>query len=357
MSHTDFKGDKDPWGRPRKKSPPDLEELIKNFFAQLGFGRGHSSGHQGNGGGSFLEKWGFIPALLAIVLAWMLLGIYVVSPPEEAVVTLFGKYYKTTEPGLHWIAPVIMSKTKINVQAVKTFPYKAAMLTKDENIVNVSLAIQYQILNPKDYLYQISGPETTLRQATGSALRQVVGHTDLDDILTSGRQVVSQQVTDSLKAIIKDYRTGLLVRDVTMQPATPPEEVTGAFNDAIKAREDKQRYINKANAYQRRVLAQVEGQTARLLQSASAYKQTIILAANANVKRFNAFLQPYLRAPEVTKKRMYLDMMSDVLSKTTNIVADPLGRQMLYLPLDRKAHVVSAAASTIDSGNASGGDK
>lgn len=335
--HSNQNGDRDPWGRPRKKTPPDLEEIVKNIFNKLfgGGSGGSSSGGSGRQSRSLFKNFSWIVIVGVALVIWIIMGIYVVSPQEEAVVTMFGRYFTTTQPGIHWLAPGIMSRQVLNVQAVNTFPYQAEMLTQDENIVRVSLAIQYQIINPKQFLFETASPIQTLQQATASALRQVIGHTNLDDILTVGRQLVSDQVTQTLNKTIQPYQTGLLVRDVTMQPATPPEAVTDAFDDAIKAREDKQRFINKAQAYARRVESVANGRIARLEQSAIAYKQKVVLSAKADVASYLAILKPYVAAPKITRERLYLQAMSQVLSGTTNIILDPSGRQMVYLPLDQ----------------------
>jgi modulator of FtsH protease HflK len=335
-----------PWKR-KASSPPDLEVLFKQFFRKL-FGGKRQSGQQG-ASGSIALKWWFLGGFCIFAVLYALAGWYVVSPSEQAVVQRFGRYVYTQGPGPHWVMPGIEHEQKINVQRISNFPYAAEMLTNDENIVNVGLAVQYRIINPRDFLFTTIDPVDTLQQATASALRQVVGHTTLDAILTSGRQAAGDQVQQQLQQTLSRYHTGLSVVGVTMQPATPPDQVTSAFDDATKAREDKQRYINKAEAYSNRVESQATGQIARLKQDAAAYKNQVVFEAKGRTAAYLAQLKPYETAPQVTRERMYLDTMSHVLANTHNVVLDSQAKPLLYLPSSAstpsKASITAAAAS------------
>jgi len=319
----------DPWGKRHDDGPPDLFDLIKKFF--MG-GKSNSAQNLG----SLKNPGRYIGYGLAVlVVLWALSGIFLVSPAEEAVVLQFGKYQETLGPGPHWIPRFVQSERTINVQQVSNFPYQSEMLTKDENIVSVSVAVQYRIGNPEHYLFNVVAPILTLQQATSSALRQVVGEMTLNSILTTGRQRLRDGAEKQLNQILLTYKAGLEVTDVTLQPAKPPEAVTHAFDDAIKAREDEQRYVNKAKAYARKVESVVKGRVARLKQSASAYQKEIVLRAEGQTARYLALLTPYQKAPQVTRERLYLETVSDVLSKTTNIFVDSNGSNVLYLPLDQ----------------------
>lgn len=317
----------DPWGKRRDDGPPDLFDLIKKFFVA-----GKSNSGQSSGIPDKLGRYvGY--GLIVLVILWALSGIFLVSPAEEAVVLQFGKYVETVGPGPHWIPRFVQSQRTLNVQQVSNFPYQAEMLTKDENIVSVSVAVQYRIGDPEHYLFNVVAPNLTLQQATSSALRQVVGHMTLNSILTTGRQQLRDGAAKQLNEILSLYKAGLDVTDVTLQPAKPPEAVTHAFDDAIKAREDEQRYINQAQAYARKVESVVKGRVSRFIQSATAYQKEVVLRSEGRTARYLALLKPYQEAPGVTRERLYLDTVSSVLSKTTNIFVDSNGTNVLYLPL------------------------
>lgn len=328
---------KDPWGGGGKKqTPPDLDEALRKLQQRLAKymrkGGGKGPGLPSTKGGAI----GLSLILVAIVILWALSGIYIVGPAEQAVVLRFGRYIDTVNPGPHWIPRFIDSKQIVNVQSVSNFSYTSEMLTKDENIVSVALAIQYRIGNPKDYLFNVVSPRESLQQATASALRQVVGHSGLDAILTVGREKVRSGVAEQLNRILSLYATGILVTDVAMQPAKAPEQVKSAFDDAIKAQEDEQRFVNQAQAYTARVLPIAEGNAKRIFQEADAYKKQIILKAQGDVARFSKILPEYKRAPRVTRERLYLGTVEHILSNTTKILMDTKGTQnLVYLPLDK----------------------
>jgi membrane protease subunit HflK len=231
---------------------------------------------------------------------------------------------------------LIESRYVVNVQQVMTYPYQAEMLTQDENIVSVDLVVQYRISNLQDYLFNVSNPHESLQQATASALRQVIGQTKLDDVLTSGREKVRQDTQMVLEKTLELYRTGLIIADVNMQPAKPPEEVTAAFDDAIKAREDEQKFKNQAVTYANRAVPVATGSASRLLAEANAYKQQVVLNAQGETIQFLALLPQYQLAPEVMRKRMYLDTLQFVLGHSSKILVDaPQSNNMMYLPLDK----------------------
>lgn len=323
---TDFNNN-GPWNRRQDDGPPDLINHIKNFFL----------GKTASGSSKKSDHFGLFLGLgaLVLVLVWVLSGIFLVSPAEQAVVTRFGKYVKTVNPGPHWIPSLIESEKTLNVQQVSNFSYTSEMLTEDGSIVSVSLAVQYRIADPKDFLFNVLNPVNTLQQATYSALRQVVGQMPLDEILTKGRQFLRDSVEKQLKQTLSAYQTGLEVTDVTLQPAQAPDAVTHAFDDAIKALEDEKRYISQAEAYARRVELINQGRIARLKKAAVAYQRSVVLKAQGETARYLALLKPYEEAPNVTRERMYLDTLSNVLSRTTNIVVDSSGNNVLYLPLDQ----------------------
>ncbi len=331
---------------PLKKpdSPPELDELLKkalSFITGKSAKRKDDSSSHSNSPKSeqndFDLTWGIAGLIFAVLaVLWVVAGIFVVSPAQRAVVLRFGQYTETVGPGPHWIPAMIDSEQKVNVQQVSNFNYSAEMLTTDENIVSVSLAVQYRIDFPKNYLFNVVDPVESLQQATASALRQVIGQTTLDDVLTTGRAQVRDEVAQLLNKMLVRYKTGILVTDVTLQPAKPPEEVTSAFDDAIKAREDEQRYINQAQAYAKKVIPVAQGQASRLTQEAQAYKTNVVLNAKANVASFLSILPEYQLAPVVTKDRIYLDAMQAVFGHSSKIFIDAKnGHNMLYLPLNQ----------------------
>lgn len=335
----------DRWGGNRKKDgPPDLDKLLKDLLGKFikrssankqqdSFGQNNSPNAVAIHPKNFFIILGSV--LLGVVMLWFLSGIYTVGPAEQAVILQLGKYYQTENSGLHWFPRLIESKYILDTQKVSAYQYDSDMLTKDENIVNVSLVVQYRIANPKDYLFNVINPEESLEQATASALRQVVGDSSLDGVLTSQRALLRQNVEVLLKQILALYNTGLEVTDVELQPTKPPEEVTAAFDDAIKAREDEQRYINKANAYKMSIVPLAQGQANRILQQGEAYKQKVVLQAEGDVARFSALLPIYEKMPQVTQSRIYLDTIESVLQNNNKIFVDTPNANLLYLPLNQ----------------------
>jgi membrane protease subunit HflK len=323
-------------------APPDLDEVLKSFQQKLRtlLGRkkvGLSNGPAASGPQNVFNGKPIISFIAVVfLLLWFFAGFFIVGPAEKAAVLRFGKYVGTEEPGLHWVAPFISSRTVVNVQQVLTFPYQAEMLTQDENIVSVDLVVQYRIYNLRDYLFTVSNANESLQQATASALRQVIGQTRLDDVLTSGREKVRQETQQVLEKTLERYQTGLIITDVNMQPAKPPEEVTAAFDDAIKAREDEQRFKNQATTYANRIVPAAQGNASRLMAEANAYKQRVVLDAQGATAQFLALLPQYQLSPQVMRERMYLDALQFVLGHSSKILVDtPQSNNMMYLPLDK----------------------
>jgi modulator of FtsH protease HflK len=361
--------DKDPWsGKGREDGPPDLDEVVRNLQAKFGGllggrGNGRRDDDGGGLGGPSLAGIGVIGGVLAAV--WLASGFYTVAPAEKGVVLRFGAFTEVTDPGLNWHLPFpIENVVKVNVEQFSSFRHKAQMLTRDENIVDIELTVQFRVQNPVDYLFQDQTPDKTIRDATESMVRETIGKSDLDFILTEGRSSISDSIqrgvqelisgrvvplTDESKTPVQDlgYRTGLLVTSINMQPAKPPEQVKDAFDDAIKAREDKARIENKADAYAKEVVPTARGAAARRVEDAKAYREQVISEATGEVSRFNAVLTEYLKAPEVTRQRIYLETMEEVLAKSSKVIVDVEGgNNLLYLPLDRmiKAGTPAAAA-------------
>jgi len=344
---------KDPWGGNSNKGqqPPDLDEVLRKFqqkFNELLGRRGGGAGGDNGNRPRIQLPFASIGAVVGILFViYLLSGIYIVKPPEQAAVFRFGRYIDSVGPGPHWIARGIESKQVINVDQVLTSQHEGQMLTKDENIVSVELAVQFKISNVKDYLLNVTNPINTLEQATESAMRQVIGHSTLNDILTSGRDLIRDQIKEQVIGILNQYNTGLQVLDVAMQPAKAPDEVKEAFDDAIKAQEDEQRSINQALAYEKQTVPVAEGQAQRILAEAQAYQQQIILHSEGEANKFLELLPQYQKAPAVTRDRMYIETLEEVLSNTSKIVVDTTknNNSMFYLPLDKLMAGSQAAAN------------
>lgn len=327
---------RDPRNSQPDGEPPDLDEMVRKLKQSImGLFGGSKNGNSENDNPSgTLTIFGLVG--IGLLFLWILSGIFVVGAAENAVVLRFGKYTETLGPGIHWIPRMIEAAYKVNTQEISEFPYRSEMLTKDENIVDVALVVQYRVGDPEDFLLKVQNPRQSLQEATASALRQVIGSQTLDAVLTSGRAQIREEVYKQLGELMQTYQTGLEVTDVTLQPAKPPEAVTAAFDDAIKAREDEQRFINKAQAYANRVEPVAQGQAQRLLQEANAYKSQVVLASKGNTAGYLAVLPEYKRAPEVTRERLYLDAIQAVLDHSTKVLVDVHGsNNMLYLPLDK----------------------
>ncbi len=323
---------KDPWSG-KKQGPPDLDEAFRNLQRKI---RGAMKGSKG-GGGSSDGSVGLLFGGLAIValIFWALSGLFIVGAAEQAAVLRFGKFVETVGPGPHWIPRFIDTKIVRNVDQRSKYTYSSQMLTKDENIVQVSISVIYRIGNLEDYLFNVTDPIESLKQATASSLRQVVGHTTLDDIITKGRELWGSKVETLLSGILNDYKTGLVVVNVAPQPARAPEKVQDAFDDAITAQEDEKRFMEKARSYQEKVIPIAKGQAERILSEAQADAQAWVLQAEGAVAEFLALLPQYQRSSKVVRERMYLNTMEKVLSQTSKILVDGKSGNMLYLPIDK----------------------
>lgn len=320
-----------PWGNQSNKEegPPDLEGLLKKVF-----GGGSKRGGQGESGrrkSGFGFSWVFI--VIGIVIIWALSGIYIVSPPEQGIVLRFGKYLKTVEPGPHWYPRFIDQKYVVNVDQVNTVDLEQLMLTENENIVDVSFVVQYKIGNLKDFLLNVVDPVNSLKQSVDSAVRQVIGHSELDKILTTGRAQISDQVRQELNGLINRYQLGIVIRDVTMQPAKAPEEVKAAFDDVIKAREDKARYDNEAQGYVNQIVPVAQGHAARIEKEAKAYQQQVVFNAKGKTAEFLALASVYAKAPVVTSLRMYYSTLQNALSHSKLYVVDSGKGNLFMVPL------------------------
>lgn len=359
MSWNEPGGDKkDPWsGRGDQNGPPDLDEAIRSLQEKLSkiFGGG-----EGGGGGSFGSASSGKPIKSLVVIAaaivvtiWMASGLYIVDEGNHGVETRFGKYIGITQSGLHWHIPAPIEQVNIvNVkqqrfievgyrsagseQMTGSVPKEALMLTKDENYVDVRLAVQYQVKDAKDFIFNIVNPAATLKQVTESAQRGVIGGSTMDFVLTEGRSEIVTQIKKEIQDVMDSYKSGIQITSVNLQDAQPPEQVQNAFADAIKAREDEQRLINEAEAYSNDVVPKARGAAARKMQEAEGYKEQVIAQAEGETSRFSKLFAEYSKAPDITRKRLYIESMETVFSEASTVMVDVKGgNNMLYLPLDK----------------------
>lgn len=319
---------RDPWGG-GNQGPPDLDEALKSLQKKFG----GLFGGSGGGGSSFSM---LLVVLGAIALFWAFMGFYQIDEQERAVVLRFGKYHDTARPGLQWNPPGIDEVIRVNTTKVRAASFRETMLTQDENIVEVHLSVQYVIDNVKDFVLQVRNPENSLQHAAQSALRHVVGGMTMDLVLTEGRAQIASEVDERLQDYLSMYGTGIRLSAVNVDNSKPPAQVQAAFNDVIKAREDEERVKNEAQSYANGIVPEARGKAQRQIEEASAYREEVIANAEGEADRFNKLLAEYRKAPEVTRERLYLDAVQNVLANTSKVMVDVEGgNNMMYLPLDK----------------------
>ena len=358
------------------QGPPDLEDLWKDFNRKLN-GLLNKKGGGGNNGGNgprmpqidFSPKFlgggiGLVVALVVIV--WLASGFYIVDASQRGLVLQFGSFKETTEPGLRWRFPTpIQTHELVNLTGVRTVEIgyrgsernkvlkEALMLTDDENIVNIQFAVQYLLKDPVEYLFNNRNTDDAVMGAAETAVREIVGKSKMDFVLYEGREQIASQASKLMQDILDRYKSGILISQVTMQNAQPPEQVQAAFDDAVKAGQDRERQKNEGQAYANDVIPKAKGTAARLIEEANGHKQRVIATAEGDASRFKQVQAEYAKAPEVTRQRMYLDTMQQVYSNTTKVMVDAKGQgNLLYLPLDKlmqAAGAVTASASAVDS--------
>ena len=347
---------RDPWdgGNRNNQGPPDLDEVVKKLQQSLGglFGNsGGSGGGSDSGGGPGFEFSGKLVGVLASVaiVAYGALGLYKVDEQERAVVLRFGQFLETKTPGLRWNPPVIDEVNNINVTRVRTHTSQGVMLTEDENIVDVTLAIQYVISNPRDFLLNVRDPEVSLTHATDSAIRHVVGSAEMTAVISEGREALGGEVQSRLQSYLDSYVTGLRVVKVNLENSQPPSQVQAAFDDVIKAREDEQRLKNQAEAYSNGVIPEARGRAQRVLEEANAHRERVVARAEGEADRFLKLLAEYRKSPDVTRERLYIDAVQEVMQRSSKVMVDVgSGSNIMYLPLDR---IAAQAAPAIASQN------
>ena len=345
---------RDPWGGRGGDGPPDLDEVVRKMRDRMGrlFGGGGSGGGNGGGKGAGSSISFGLVAIVALVV-WALSGIYIIEPAERGVVLRLGKLHTVTMPGPHWYMRGIETVDTVDVDNLRTVSHRAKILTRDENIIQVELAVQYQVKDAQDYLFQVRDPDTTLREATESALREVIGAIPMDEFLSGGRGAIVQQTKVLTQSILDQYRTGLILTSVNLQDPQPPEEVQGAFEDAIKAREDAVRYKNQAEAVALDIVPKARGDATRMREAANAYRERVIAQAEGETSRFLQTLTEYEKAPEITRQRLYLETMEYVLANTSKVVMSVKdGNNLMYIPLDKLMENRDSSLRLPDAGDA-----
>lgn len=345
--------DRDPWGgRRNEQGPPDLDEVVRKMQEKLGglFGGGPRGNRQrpaSGGGETPTVVWiigGFVlVALLAVEMFWK------IEPPERGVVLRFGKHVATLQPGPHIRFPrPIENVIRVNIDQIRAFTLDATMLTRDENIVDLQIAVQYRINDVEDYLLRVADPDESVQRAAESAIRDIIGASTFDFVIGEGRADVAVKAQTLMQDMLDNYRTGIAVTSVNMQSANPPEEVKASYDDAIKSREDEQRKINEAEAYRNEVVERAQGDASRIRLEAQAYKEQVVARAEGEARRFEQMLAEYQKAPQVMRERLYLETVETVLRDTTKIITDGGSGNLTYLPLDRIIERARAATPSSD---------
>lgn len=332
MAWNEPNGNKDPWGRKRDNNS-ELDDIVKSFtkFFNDFF---KSPGSSGSSNTPNKKNVGVLAGI--IIAIYFLSGVYIVNDGERGVVLQFGEFVTITGPGPHWVPRVIQKYEIVDVSKIRSVQQRAVMLTEDENIVSVNFAIQYDIKDASNFIFNLRDPDETLRASGESAIREVLGKNKMDFVITEGREAIAASTKSLLQVVLDDYESGINVQSVNILEAQPPEQVQDAFADAIRAREDEQRYINEAVAYSNEIIPLARGEAKQILEEAKAYKVKLIKSAEGEALRFTQLFSEYEKSPVVTRERLYLESVESVLGNTTKVMIDlEGGNNLLYLPLDK----------------------
>ena len=356
------------WGRRGgNQGPPDLDELMRNFKQKFGTLFGRKGGDEGGGpGGPGLAQFGGGAGILLglVVLVWLASGFYIVDASQRGIVLRFGKFLEETQPGPRWHLPYpIETAEVVSVSQVRTIeigyrntvkskvPKESLMLTDDENIVDIQFAVQYLLKDPRDYLFNNRSPDESVLQAAETAIREMVGKSTMDFVLYEGRAQVTATAHKLMQEILDRYKTGINISKVTMQNAQPPEQVQAAFDDAVKASQDRERQKNEGQGYANDVIPRARGAAARLNQEAEGYRQRVIERAEGDASRFRQIVAEYIKAPGVTRDRLYIEAVQEIMTNTSKVLVDQKGgNNLLYLPLDKLMQLTNPSAALPDSG-------
>ena len=339
MAWNDPDRNRSPWGNRPDRGAADLDEALRNLQRRLAglFGGAGGAGGGGAPGGTGMRGFGVGTVVLVLLAVWAATGLYKVDAAERAVVTRFGKFVNTTTPGLRWHVPwPIEARQIVNVEGIESFTDQTRMLTSDENLVDINIAVQYRRADARAYAFNVLDPEGTLGSVSESAIREIVGRSELNNVLEQGRQEIAANTKELIQRTLDSYDTGIEVTSVNLQGVAVPDQVSNAQRDAIKAREDKERLALEAQAYSNDILPKAQGSASRQLEDAQAYKARIVADAEGEAQRFDLLLEAYERAPVVTRQRLYYETMEQVLGNTNKVLVDVKGPgNVMYLPLDK----------------------
>ena len=332
---------RNPWGNRPDRGSADLDDALRNFQRKLarlfGGGRGGNGDGSGSSTGGRARGFGIGTIAAALLVIWAATGVYQVDAAERAVITRFGRYVRTTQPGIGMHIPwPVEARRIVNIGSIETFNDQTRMLTQDENLVDLNIAVQYRRAEPIDFSFNVRDPEDTLGEVSESAIREIIGRSRLDFVLEEGRQEITARTKELVQRTLDIYKTGIEVTSVSLVGVSVPEQVQTSQRDAIKAREDKERLALEAQAYSNDILPKAKGSAARQLEESQAYKARIVADAEGEAERFSKLLAAYERAPGVTRQRLYYETIEDVLGSTNKVLVDTEGTgNMLYLPLDK----------------------
>lgn len=340
--------DRDPWGSSnsgnssgnkgnRKKGTTDLDDLFRKLSRKLGGLGGNNKGKNGssNQNGVNINGRFIVFIIAAVVIIWAASGFYTIKESDRGVVFRFGKYSHTVEPGLNWKPNFIEKVIPINVETIREEATNGMMLTSDENVIQVEMNVQYRVTDPAQYLFNVTNPDNSLRQAIDSAVRGIIGQSAMEQVLTTKRAFIRDETQKELENTIRPYNMGITILDVNFQAARPPEAVKAAFDDVIAAREEEQKTIREAQAYRNEVLPLAKGNAQKLIEEATAYKSSVVFKAEGEVASFAKMLPEYRAAPQITRERLYIETMERVLSNTRKVIVNDKSNSMLVLPLEQ----------------------
>ncbi len=331
----------DPWGnRNNNDGPPDLDEALKNFQKKInGIFGGKGGGNGANGGssnGGGVSSAAIVAGLVIGAIIYAVAGIYQLDEKERALILRLGKFHSIEGPGLHWNPPFIDERFPVNVTEERQYRTGGLMLTEDESIVEVPVTVQYNIAEVKSFVLNVRDPEISLQHATDSALRHVVGSTELNQVLSEGRGKIASEMSLRLQQYLDSYATGINIVGVNIQEGKPPAAVKDAFDDVVDAKEDLERLKNEAQSYANGIVPEARGRAQRTIEEANAYRDQVIAKAEGESERFNQLLVEYEKAPEVTRERLYIDAIESVMQSSSKVLIDVEGgNNMMYLPLDK----------------------
>ncbi|WMY95132.1 MAG: FtsH protease activity modulator HflK [Arsenophonus sp.] len=341
--HGNNRRDSDPWGSNKNSSngnarhPRKEKYNFNNLFCKIMRKIGGWGTNNINNKNNMKINFIFVGLIIGIILiVWIASGFYTIKESDRGVVCRFGKYSHIVKPGLNWKFAFIEKVIPVNIETIREQATNGMMLTSDENVIQVEMNVQYRVINPAQYLFNVTNPDNSLRQATDSAVRGIIGQSEMEQVLTTKRALIRDETQKELENTIRPYKMGILILDVNFQVARPPEAVKAAFDDVIAAREEEQKTIREAHAYRNEVLPLAKGNAQKLIEEGRAYKSSVVFKAEGEVASFDKILPEYRSSPKITRERLYIEMMERVLSNTRKIIMHEKNNNILMLQLEKK---------------------